>query len=322
MNARATRSLKIFTGGHHRELAEKVAEKLGVAVSDAKTQYFANGELKCQLNESVRGADVFIFQTHSAPVNDAIMEQAILIDAAKRASAGHITAVCPLLGYARQDRKASGREPITAKLVVDLLSVAGADRIVSIDLHTGQIQAFFNGPFDHLVAMPLLADYLKQTYGKDYVIVAPDAGRVKAAEKYGDRLGVEIAVVHKHRPRNNEVEVHLDVIGNIKGKRCVIIDDMIDTGGTILAAAKKLVQQGAASVVVATTHGLFSRPAGQRLSDPIIESVISTDTVPLPDDPDLPKIEIVSVADMLASTIRAIHQEESVSELFDGDNQF
>lgn len=315
------RRMQIFSGSSHPALAAAVAEKLGVPLGDARLQHFANGEMKCQLSESIRGSDVFIIQTHSAPVNDALMEQAILIDAAKRASARHITAVCPLLGYARQDRKSSGREPITAKLVVDLLSVAGADRIVSIDLHTGQIQGFFDGPFDHLVAMPVLTNYLHENYGNDFVLVSPDAGRVKATEKFAGRLGVDIAVIHKSRPRNNEVQIKLDIIGDVKDKVCIINDDMIDTAGTVCAAAAQLKKHGAKSVVVIATHGLFSKPAGERLKNSDIDNIIVTDTVPLPDDPDLPPIEIVSIVDLLASAIQAIFEEQSVSAIFNGENQ-
>jgi len=321
VNTSVARRLQIFSGGHHRELAEQVAKQLGVAVCDAKMQYFANGEMKCQLDESVRGADVFVIQTHSSPVNDALMEQAIIIDAAKRASAKHITAVCPILGYARQDRKAGGREPITAKLVVDILSVAGADRIVSIDLHTGQIQGFFDGPFDHLVALPVLSKYLVDKYGRDFVLVSPDAGGVKSAQRYAERLGVEIALVHKYRPRNNYAVVKLDVIGDVKGKRCVILDDMIDTAGTICAAAAQLKKHGAKSVMAIATHGLFSPPAAERLAASQIDHIVVTDTVPLPDDPALPKIEVLSIVNILASAIEAIFEERSVSELFDGTNQ-
>lgn len=315
------RHMQIISGSSHPELAAAVAKKLGVPLNNPHLQHFANGEIKCQLSESVRGVDVFIMQTHCAPVNDALMEQAILIDAAKRASARHITAVCPLLGYARQDRKSSGREPITAKLVVDLLSVAGADRIVSVDLHTGQIQGFFDGPFDHLVAMPVLTDYLREHYGNDFVMVSPDAGRVKATERFAGRLGVDIAVIHKSRPKNNEVEIKLDIIGNVKDKVCIINDDMIDTAGTICAASARLKKYGAKSVVVIATHGLFSDPAAERIAASDIDKIIVTDTVPRSEDPRLKDVEVVSVVDLLASAIEAIFQRRSVSELFDGDNQ-
>jgi len=313
--------MQIISGSSHPALAEAVAKKLGITLNDARLQHFANGEMKCQLGESARGADVFIMQTHSAPVNDALMEQAILIDAAKRASARHITAVCPLLGYARQDRKSSGREPITAKLVVDLLSIAGADRIVSIDLHTGQIQGFFDGPFDHLVAMPVLADYLHERYGNNFVLVSPDAGRVKTTEIFAGRLGVDIAVIHKSRPKNNEVEIKLDIIGNVKDKVCIINDDMVDTAGTICAASAQLKKHGAKSVIVVATHGLFSHPAGERIAASDIDTIIVTDTVPPSDDPNLSHVEIVSIVDLLASAMEAIFEERSVSALFDGDNQ-
>lgn len=313
--------MQIFSGSSHPELAAAVAKKLGVELGDARLQHFANGEMKCQLSESVRGSHVFIMQTHSAPVNDALMEQAILIDAAKRASAKHITAVCPLFGYARQDRKSSGREPITSKLVVDLLSVAGADRIVSVDLHTGQIQAFFDGPFDHLVAMPVLADFLRDRYGSDFVLVSPDSGRVKATEKLAARLGVDIAVIHKSRPKNNQVEIKLDIMGDVKDKICIINDDMIDTAGTICAASAQLKKHGAKSVVVIATHGLFSKPAAERITASDIDNIIVTDTVPLPKDLNLSHIEVVSIVDLLASAIDAIYEERSVSALFDGDNQ-
>lgn len=315
------RRMQIISGSSHPELAAAVAKKLGAPLNDARLQHFANGEMKCQLGESVRGVDVFIMQTHSAPVNDALMEQAILIDAAKRASARHITAVCPLLGYARQDRKSSGREPITAKLVVDLLSVAGADRIVSIDLHTGQIQGFFDGPFDHLVAMPVLTEYLREHYGNDFVMVSPDAGRVKATEKFASRLGVDLAVIHKSRPSNNEVLIKLDIIGDVKGKVCIINDDMIDTAGTICAASAQLKKHGAKSVVVIATHGLFSAPAADRIATSDIDKLIVTDTVPRSEDPRLKDVEVVSIVDLLASAIEAIFERRSVSAIFDGDNQ-
>ena len=240
MNTVSNKKLQIFAGSHHKELAMMVAKRLGIRLSDTGIERFANGEIKCHLEESVRGADVFVFQAHCGSVAEALMEQAIIIDAAKRASARHITAVCPFFGYARQDRKSSGREPITAKLVVDILTAAGADRIASVDLHAGQIQGFFNGPFDHLIALPALVRHLKEKFeGEDLVIVSPDAGRVKLTERYASRLNADIAIVHKRRSKKNEAEA-IDIIGNIKGKRCIIIDDMIDTAGTMCAAAQLL----------------------------------------------------------------------------------
>jgi len=282
---------------------------------------FANSEIRCKIERSVRGADVFVIQTHSNPVNDAVMEQAIMIDAVKRASARHITAVCPFMGYARQDRKSSGREPITAKLVVDILKVAGADRIVSVDLHTGQIQGFFDGPFDHLIAMPVLVRYLQKKLGKDCVIVSPDAGRVKLSEKYANRLGADLAIIHKKRElKGNDAEA-LHLIGDVRGRHCVVIDDMIDGAGTVCAAAKQLKQQGASAVSVLATHGLFSDPAAERLSKSEIDYLAVTDTLPLSLELANPKIEVVSVVDLIAEAIGAIFEERSVSALFNGENQ-
>jgi ribose-phosphate pyrophosphokinase len=313
--------LHIFTGSHYPGLAEKVAKKLGIKLSETNLERFANGEIKCHLDESVRGADVFIFQAHNGSVGEAILEQAILIDAAKRASATHITAVCPFFGYARQDRKSSGREPITAKLVVDILAVAGADRIVSIDLHTGQIQGFFNGPFDHLISLPALANHLKSRFDKDCIIVSPDAGRVKLAERYASRLGTELAIVHKSRVRKNQAEA-LGVIGDVDGKHCVLVDDMIDTAGTMCAAADLLKKKGAKTVSAVATHGLFSTPALERLEKSSIDHLAVTDTLPLPKNiPSGLKIEVVSIIPLLSSAIQAIFEEDSVSAIFDGENQ-
>lgn len=321
MDATTKKHLQIFSGRSHEKLAQNVAKKLGVKLCDAGIQQFANGEIKCQLSESVRGSDVFIIQTHGKPVNEAVMEQAILIDAAKRASAKRIIAVCPLLGYSRQDRKSHTREPITSKLVIDILSAAGADRIVSVDLHTGQIQAFFDGPFDHLIAQPVISDYLKRTYGSNFVLVSPDAGGVKNAQRHANQLGVELAVVHKYRPQNNQAEVQLDVIGNVKGKHCIIVDDMIDTAGTICAAAEQLKKHGALSVAAAATHGIFSPPAAERLVKSAIDRIIVTDTLPAPDKSDLPELVVLSIVDTLATAIQSIFEERSVSEMFGGENQ-
>ena len=314
--------LQIFSGTRHPELAEKVAKKLGLKVSDTGVEYFANGEMKCHLEESVRGGDVFIFQTHNASVGESIMEQAIIIDAAKRASARHITAVCPFLGYARQDRKSSKREPITARLVVDILSVAGADRIVSVDLHAGQIQGYFDGPFDHLIGLPALVKYLKKRYkGDDLVVVSPDAGRVKLAERYASRLGCDVAIVHKRRPGKNRAEV-IDVIGVVKDKRAIIIDDMIDTAGTMCAAAELLMKRGAKAVSAAATHGIFSDPAISRIEKSPIDHLVVTDTLPLPEAKKSSKIiSVVTISDLLADAVKAIFEESSVSVIFEGLNQ-
>ncbi len=321
MNTINSKKLQIFSGSHHTQLAKMVAERLGVGLSDTGIEKFANGEIKCHLEESVRGADVFVFQAHNGSVAEAIMEQAIIIDAAKRASARHVTAVCPFFGYARQDRKSSGREPITAKLVVDILTVAGADRIASVDLHAGQIQGFFNGPFDHLIALPVLVKHLKKKFeGEDLVIVSPDAGRVKLTERYASRLGADIAIVHKRRSRKNEAEA-IDIIGNIKGKRCIIIDDMIDTAGTMCAAAQLLIDNGAKGVSAAATHGIFSDPAVERLKNSPIDHLAVTNTLPLPEkSKQLKSLEVVSVVDLLADAVQAIFEQSSVSALFDGLN--
>jgi ribose-phosphate pyrophosphokinase len=265
---------------------------------------------------------VFVFQSHDQPVNDAIMEQAILIDAARRASARRITAVCPWFGYARQDRKSAGREPITAKLVVNVLEAAGADRLLSVDLHTGQIQGFFDGPFDHLTAMPVLLDYIKKHIGSDIVMVSPDAGRVKASERYTQALGVEMAIVHKTRNKEkmNAVQA-LAVIGDVKGKRCVMIDDMIDTAGTIVAAAEQVKQHGAKEIYVLTTHGVFSGPAMERLTAAPIERVVATDTIDQSQRPKLDKLEVLTIAPLMAAAVKAVFRDESVSGLFAGGNQ-
>lgn len=313
--------LQIIAGSHHPELAQAVAKRLGANVTSAQLTHFANSEVKCRLEDSVRGSDLFVFQTHSQPVNEAIMEQAIIIDAAKRASARHITAVCPFLGYSRQDRKAAGREPITAKLVVDILRVAGADRIVSIDLHTGQIQGFFDGPFDHLIAMPVIVDHLSKKLGKNYVVVSPDAGRVKLSERYASRLGADLAIVHKKRARKGNAAEALHIIGEIEGRNCVIIDDMIDGAGTVCAAAELLKKRRAKTVSAVATHGLFSEPAAGRLEKSVIDYLAITDTLPLSINLTKPKIEVISIAPLLADAISAIFEERSVSALFNGENQ-
>jgi ribose-phosphate pyrophosphokinase len=321
MSTVTQKRLQILSGNHNSQLAKDVAKRLGVTLSSAPPIRFANGEVKCRLQQSVRGADVFVFQSHSASVNDAIMEQAIIIDAAKRASARHITAVCPFMGYARQDRKSTAREPITAKLVVNMLAVAGADRIVSIDLHSGQIQGFFDGPFDHLIAMPVLVDHVGKKLGKNCVIVSPDAGRVKLAERYVARLGADLAIVHKRRQTKGNNADALHVIGDVEGRHCVIIDDMIDGAGTMCAAADQLKKRGAATVSAIATHGIFSDPAAERLQNSSIDSLVVTDTLPLSIKLKKPKLEVVSVAGLLADAVSAIFEESSVSALFDGENQ-
>jgi ribose-phosphate pyrophosphokinase len=273
----------------------------------------------------VRGTDVFIIQSHGTvpgmSVNDAIMEQLIMVDAAKRASAKRITVVCPAFGYARQDRKSEGREPITAKLIADMFAAAGADRLISIDLHSGQIQGFFDGPVDHLTAMPVLVERLAALEG-DLVVVSPDAGRVKVAERYANQLHADLAIVHKRRLKGvkNTVEA-LDVVGEVDGRTCVLIDDMIDTAGTIVAAADQLRDKGAAEVVAACTHGVFSGPAMDRIRASSISRLFVTDTLTMPADLPLDKIEVLSVAGVVADAIDAVFEDTSVSEIFGGANQ-
>ncbi len=315
------RRIELVSGRSHPALAKDIADQLGVELGEANLREFANGEIHCRYGKSIRGSDVFIIQTHCGPVNDSIMEHLIMIDAAKRASAKRITAVCPYYGYSRQDRKATGREPITAKLVADMLSVAGADRVVSVDLHSGQIQGFFDVPFDHLTAAPVLVDYLRAQGTEDLVVVAPDAGRVKVAERFSQHLSADLAMVHKRRPRGtaNRVEA-LQVVGDVSGRRCVLIDDMIDTAGTIVAAADLLVERGAAEVWCMATHAVLSDPAVDRLKNSALTKVVVTDTLPIPSDHYFDKLEVLTVAKLISDAIGAVFADSSVSEIFGGDN--
>jgi len=315
------RRLEIFSGRGHRALAEAIASRLGLEIGEANLRDFPSGEIHCRFDASIRGSDVFIIQTHCPPVNQAIMEQLIMIEAARRASARRIIAVCPYYGYSRQDRKSTGREPITGKLVDDLLTAAGADRVVSVDLHSGQIQGFFNFPVDHLTAMPVLLDYLRAEGPDDLVIVSPDAGRVKVAERFSQQLGTDLAFVHKRRPPGHTHEVEaMEVIGNVAGKCCVVLDDMIDTAGTICAAADRLVEAGATDVWAMATHPVLSPPALERLEKSVISKVVVTDTLPLPSNGALAKIEVLSIAQIIADAIDAVYEDTSVSEIFGGQN--
>ncbi len=314
--------MHLISGRTHPQLAEEIAQHLGTKLSPVTIENFANTEIRVRFNESVRGNDVFIIQTHGHRVHEAIFEQLLMIDAAKRASARSITAVCPLLSYARADRKAAGREPIGARLLVDLLSAAGADRIMSVDLHSGQTQGFFNGPFDHLIAMPLFKAYIAEHFGHDFVFVAPDAGRVKLTERYSSTMGAQMAIIHKSRStiKKNEVEAkHL--IGDVTGKICVIIDDMIDTAGTFCAAADMLKERGAKTVYGLATHGILSETAPQRIEDSAFEKVVVTNTVPVDTKAMTDKVEVLSVAPLLAGAIEAVANSSSVSAIFDGQNQ-
>jgi ribose-phosphate pyrophosphokinase len=313
--------LQLFAGRSHPQLARDIAAHLDVELGEANLSQFANGEIHCRFGESIRGSDAFIIQTHCGPVNDTIMEQLIMIDAAKRASAKRITAVCPFYGYSRQDRKAAGREPITAKLVADMLMTAGVDRVVSVDLHSGQIQGFFDVPVDHLTAMPVLTDWVTANLGEDVVIVSPDAGRVKVAERFAQHVHADLAIVHKRRMRDssNNVEA-LQVVGDVAGRECVLVDDMIDTAGTVCAAADQLLAHGASEVYAMATHGVLSDPAIDRLKNSRISKVVVTDTLPLDLDRRIDKIEVLSVAGIVADAIDAVFEDLSVSDIFGGDN--
>jgi ribose-phosphate pyrophosphokinase len=324
VEALGRRHLMLFSGRASRELAGEVAGHLGIECGSADIRDFANGETYVRFGESVRGTDAFVIQTHSAPVNERIMEQLIMIDALKRASAKRISAVMPYYGYSRQDKKGRGREPISAKLVADLFAVAGADRLIAVDLHSGQIQGFFDGPVDHLTALPLLANHLREhgDAGRDLVVVAPDAGRVKTAEKLAGFLGCPLAFLHKRRSREeaDKVEVR-EVVGEVTGRHCVLIDDEIATAGTIVQGAEVLVANGAHRVTAAATHGVFSGPAIDRLKNAPIAEVVVTNTLPLPEEKRLDKIVVVSIAGILADAIRAVFEDASVSEIFNDQNQ-
>ncbi|MDW3217718.1 MAG: ribose-phosphate diphosphokinase [Acidimicrobiales bacterium] len=319
------KKLHVVAGRATQELATDICHELGVPLGSPNIAEFANGEIHVKYGESIRGSDVFIIQTHTAwddgSINDAIMEHVIMVDAAKRASAKRITVVAPFYGYSRQDRKASGREPITARLLADLFTAAGADRLMSVDLHSGQIQGFFDGPVDHLVAMPVLVDYLADMGDDELVIVSPDAGRMKVAERYTNLLNADLAYVHKRRSTEelNAVEAK-EIIGHVEGRTCVLIDDMIDTGGTICAAADLLAENGAGKVIVATTHGVFSGPAIDRLKNAAIERVLVTDTIPQGPERRFDKMEVLSVAPIIARAISAVFEDTSVSEIFGGNH--
>jgi ribose-phosphate pyrophosphokinase len=309
------RPLKILTGTANRTLAEEVSKYLGVGISDMLVTKFSDGEVRVQINESIRGADVYVFQSLSNPANQHIMELLLIIDALKRSSAGRITAVIPYYAYARQDRQDKPRTPVSARLLADLITVAGAERVVTIDLHSPQIQGFFDIPVDHLSALPVLYDYIKKNLILDNpIVVSPDAGGVERARQLANRLGCGIAIIYKRRPEPNKAEV-LDVVGDIEGKEAIIIDDLIDTAGTMVAAANMLINRGAKRVLACATHGVLSGPAVERLTNSPIEQVIITNTIPVGDKL-FNKLKIVSVAPLLGEAIKRIHEEESVSSLF------
>lgn len=316
----ANKRMLVFSGSSNPELAEGIARHLGIELGNVKIRKFANGEIYIRFLESVRGADVFIVQSVCQPVNDTLMELLIMVDAAKRASAERICAVVPHYGYARQDKKSAAREPITAKLVADLLTAAGIDRVISMDLHQGQIQGFFDLPVNHLTALPILADYFESLGLSDCCVVSPDVGRAKACKKLADMLGASLAIMHKGRPEHNVAEI-THVIGDVEGKNCIVADDMIDTAGSITEGAKALIQKGAKSVYVTATHGIFSPPAFERIEASPVEEVVVTNTVPLPDDASHGKIRVLSVAPLFARAVQNVFNDESVSELFDPDFQ-
>ncbi len=318
--------MMIFAGSSYEELAREVADHLGMRVGDVQLSKFSNGELYARFEESVRGADVFVLQSHlSMPgmsINDLIIEQLVMLDALKRASAKRTVAVIPYYGYSRSDKKARAREAIAARMIADLYEAVGVDRIMSVDLHTGQIQGFFKNPFDHLTALPLLEQWITEnTDPNRRVIVSPDAGRVRLTEKFAGHLGAPIAILHKRRdPTRHNVAETLDVIGDVEGRTAVLIDDMIDTAGTIVGAAALLMERGAERVIACATHPLFSGPAIERLNNSVIERVVVTNTIPLPPDMQMDKLVVLSIAPILASALRAVFEDESVSEIFRGEN--
>jgi ribose-phosphate pyrophosphokinase len=315
------RQLVLVAGRAHPELAEAVAKGLDIDLVPTTAYTFANGELYVRFGESVRGTDCFVLQSHAAPINEAIMEQLIMVDALKRASARSITVIMPCYGYARQDKKHAGREPISARLMADLFKTAGAGRIMSVDLHTAQIQGFFDGPVDHLWAMPMLAQYVRSRVDVgNLTIVSPDAGRVRLADQWSDHLGAPLAIIHKRRDPSvpNQVKVH-ELVGQVEGRTCVLVDDMIDTGGTIVQAAGALFENGAKDVLVAATHGLLSGPAVTRLRDSGISEVIVTDTLPIDDDKRFDTLTVLSIAPLIARAVREVFDDGSVTSLFNGN---
>lgn len=310
------KSIKILSCNANKELAKDIAFNLGLSVGEAQVNTFSNGEIGVSIYESIRGADVFVIQSTCTPVNDNLMELLIMIDALKRASAGRINAVIPFYGYARQDRKAKSRDPISAKLVANLLTAAGADRVITMDLHAAQIQGFFDIPVDHLYAAPLIVNYFRNKKLDDIVVVSPDVGGVTRARQIAAKLDAPIAIIDKRRPKPNVSEV-MNIIGDIKGKNCIIIDDMIDTAGSVMNAAKALKSMGAKDVYVACTHAVLSGPAFERVADPAIKELIVTNTIPIPEDKMMDKIKVLSVASLLAEAIKRIYEGLSLSKLFD-----
>jgi ribose-phosphate pyrophosphokinase len=314
------KNLILVSGRAHPQLAEDVAKVLGCTLTETESRTFANGEIYARYGDSVRGCDAFVIQAHSHPINEWLMEQLIMVDALKRASAKRITVVAPFYPYARQDKKGRGREPISARLIADLFKAAGADRIMSVDLHAAQIQGFFDGPVDHLFAMPVLLEHFKkQLDPKELTVVSPDMGRVRVADIWSDKLGAPLAIIHKRRDPKvpNQVSVH-EIVGEVEGRVCLLVDDLIDTGRTIQKAAEALKKAGAKSVVVAATHAVFSDPATEVLQSDVIDQVVVTDTLPLSADKRWDRLTVLPIAPLVARAIREVFDDGSVTSMFDG----
>ncbi|MFD4324230.1 ribose-phosphate diphosphokinase [Nocardioides sp. NPDC058538] len=322
MTKRTTeKQMMLFSGRAHPVLAEEVADLLGTKLTPTAAYDFANSEIYVRYEESVRGSDAFVIQSHTAPINQWLMEHLIMVDALKRASAKRITVVMPFWGYSRQDKKHRGREPISARLVADMFKTAGADRIISVDLHADQLQGYFDGPVDHLMALPLLTDYIKDKYGNQpLAVVSPDAGRIKVAERWAARLGgAPLAFIHKTRDINRPNETVANrVVGEVKDRICILTDDMIDTGGTIVKAADALMAEGAAGVIICATHAILSDPAVDRLKNSTATEVVITNTLPVPEEKQFDKLTTLSIAPMLARAIREVFEDGSVTSMFDG----
>lgn len=314
--------MMVFSGSSYPELAREVADHLGMRLADARLEIFPNGERYVRYLESVRGADCFVLQSHTEPTNAHIMEHLIMVDALKRASAKRVVAVLPYYGYSRSDKKTLPREPISARLVANLYEAAGIDRAMSVDLHTGQIQGFFNHPFDHLTALPLLQQWIEENFGdQEPVIVSPDAGRVRLSEKFATGLHAPIAILHKRRdPRRHDISMTNEVIGEVEGRTTVLVDDMIDTAGTMCKAAELLAERGARRVIACATHPILSDPATERLEASPIERVVVTNTLPIPSRKRFPGIVVLSIAPIIASALKAVFEDESVSQIFRGEN--
>jgi ribose-phosphate pyrophosphokinase len=322
ITARGEKKLLLFSGRAHPDLTAEISQCLGIEPTPTRLSDFANGEIFVRFLESVRGSDAFVVQSHTAPINRWIMEQLIMVDALKRASAKRITVVVPFFGYARQDKKSHGREPISARLMADLFATAGADRLMAVDLHTAQIQGFFDGPVDHLFALPILAEYIEEKLDLSRVtVVAPDAGRVRVCERWTDRLACPLAIIHKRRDPDvaHKVTVN-EVVGEVAGRTCIVVDDMIDTGSTIIKAAEALFEQGAAQVIVTATHGVLSGAAVDELKNSQVSEVIVTNTLPIPAEKRFDKLTVLSIAPLLARAINEVFSDGSVTSLFDGQS--